>query len=376
MIYRSFKKYTPLLVYVAVALLAFSDSGIQTLILNTIGSHSRILRKISIFLLFLKVLGTRYTKKEFFILLPVSLLTLYNYTICGNNYWIWNILMIASLKNIDYSILFKTLFYSTFLGLVTTGLLSFLGIGGVLSITDYFGRGILETRYCFGMYHPNIWHFTLARCIVFLTLAYASKTNWRNLLLLFIINLAAYRFTASRTGFLSISCFIIIIACAKYAKPFMESRFAKIVLGGGIISLYSFYTFLVVHYIKTWSPFAIWISQTFTTGRLTQAGYYLKFHPLKLWGQRFPDDGTLFDCGFFRMFFESGWILGILFTAALLLLIICSLKNNWHEITAATIFIALYMLFETFPATRPSYCIIVFFFAILIFRQKNISSHT
>ena len=88
MIYRSLKKYTPILVYVAVALLAFSDSGIQTLLLNTIGANSRMLRKIAIFLLFLKVLGTRYTKKEFFILLPVSLLSLYNHTICGNNYWI------------------------------------------------------------------------------------------------------------------------------------------------------------------------------------------------------------------------------------------------------------------------------------------------
>ena len=64
--YESFKKFHNLLVYVGIALLAISDSGIQLLILHVIGPGSRTLRLIAIWLLFSKILLTRYTKKEFF----------------------------------------------------------------------------------------------------------------------------------------------------------------------------------------------------------------------------------------------------------------------------------------------------------------------
>ena len=94
-------KYSEYLVYIAIVLLAVSDSGIQLLILHTIGSHSRTLRLIAMCLLFSKVLLTRFRKKEFFLLLPLAILSLYNYTLCGNIYCIYNILVIASLKDID-----------------------------------------------------------------------------------------------------------------------------------------------------------------------------------------------------------------------------------------------------------------------------------
>ena len=125
MICRSWKKYTALLVYIAVLLLAISDTGIQLLILSTIGPYSRILRLIAMCLLFVKMLTTRYTKKEFFILCSVAVLSIYNYTLCGNIYCIWNVLVIFSLKDVDFSTLFKYLFYGTLFGIVFMGILSF-----------------------------------------------------------------------------------------------------------------------------------------------------------------------------------------------------------------------------------------------------------
>ena len=106
------KKYSIWLFYIAIALLAISDSGIQLLILIEIGPGSRTLRLIAMWLLFAKVLLTRYTKKEFFIIAPISVLALYNYYLSGNIFCIYTILVIAASKDIDYSVLFKTLFYS------------------------------------------------------------------------------------------------------------------------------------------------------------------------------------------------------------------------------------------------------------------------
>lgn len=375
MIHNFSKKYAPLLVYSAVFLLAISDSGVQILILTTLGEHSRILRQIAIWLLFIKILSTRYTKKEFFLLLPVAIISLYNYTLCGNNYCIWNVLLIASLKDIDYSKLFKTLFYGSFGALLFVGCLSFLGIGGAVSLTEDFGRGMIETRYCFGMYHPNIWHFTVARCIVFFILGYQTESNGKVLLALFMLNLIAYKLSISRTGFMAITAFILLIAAYKYLPRLMNSALLKILLGSGCLGAYLAYSHFMVDYLRTWNPFAGWISQKFTNGRLTQVSFYLKENPIKLWGTRFPDDGTLLDCGFFRMLFEAGWILGGIFIIAFLMLLYRSLKNNWYPITSVCIFIALYGLYEVYPFTRPTYNIVIFFIPLLISLSNSYSEN-
>ena len=104
------KEFSLFLLYLGVALLAISDSGIQLLILMEIGPGSRIVRLTAMWLLFAKVLLTQYTKKEFFILTPIAILALYNYHISGNIFCVYTILVIASMKNVDYSTFFKVLF--------------------------------------------------------------------------------------------------------------------------------------------------------------------------------------------------------------------------------------------------------------------------
>ena len=108
--YDLFKKFRALLVYIGIALLAISDSGIQLLILHVIGPGSRTLRLAAMWFLFAKVILTRYTKKEFFILAPLTVLALYNYTRSGNIYCVYAILVIASLKDIEYSKLLRRFF--------------------------------------------------------------------------------------------------------------------------------------------------------------------------------------------------------------------------------------------------------------------------
>ena len=184
----SIKKLSILFVYIAVSLLAISDSGVQLLILHTIGPYSRTLRLIAMWLLFAKVLLTRYSKKEFFLLVPLSVLALYNYTLAGNIYCVYCILVIASLKEVDYPTLFKSLFWSTFGTLLFVGVLSFLGIGSPIQLTQDFGRGVVETRYCIGLYHPNIWHFAIGRCIIYFCLGYYKKLNFIHLIAAFILN--------------------------------------------------------------------------------------------------------------------------------------------------------------------------------------------
>lgn len=370
----TWKKYSVLLVYLAAALLAVSDTGIQLLILNTVGSHSRILRQIAIWLLFLKVTGTRYTKREFFLLAPIAVLSLYNYTLCGNIYCIWNILIIAAMKNVDFPTLFKVLFYSTFTALVTVSVLSLNGIGSAASITMDFGRGSVETRYCPGLYHPNIWHFAFARCIVYFALGYEKHLKWYTLLALLAANFAAYRFTVSRTGLLAGTAFVILLFAYKYLGKLMHCISMKAAIMGGLPAVFGIYFYFLYDYAVTGSELSEYINSKLTTGRIGQAVSYLSKHPIKLMGSRFPDDGTVFDCGILRMFLESGWLLAGIFVISFLILLFVALKNHLDGVTATCIFMAMYSLYEANPTTRPSYNIVVFFMAILLYSRREASS--
>ena len=364
---ESFKKISAFLVYIGIALLAISDSGIQLLILHVIGPGSRTLRLIAMWLLFAKVLLTRYSKKEFFLLVPVTLLALYNYTVSGNIYCIYTILVIACLKDIDFSVLFKVLFYSTLCSVIFVGILSFFNIGSPTQITQDFGRGIVETRYCFGLYHPNIWHQAIARCIVFGCIGHYKQLNIIHLLILLVFNYFIYTMSVSRTGLLAIWIFLVLVIFYKYLGKLMHTLFIKICAFIGIISVYGLYVYFAYDFATKWTLNAQLFDWKITTGRIQQALGFLSYNPIKMFSSRFPDNGTLFDLGAFRIFYECGYLWAGLFFLAFFVLIIIALKNNWDIIIPTAVYFVFCSLYEFDPITRPSYNIIVFFLPLLLY---------
>lgn len=373
--YESIKKIALLFAYVGIALLAISDSGIQLLILFTIGPGSRTLRLIAMWLLFVKIILTRYSKKEFFLLAPVALLALYNYTVSGNIYCVYTILVIAACKDMDYSVLFKVLFYSTLSAVVFVGALSFLGIGSPVSITQDFGRGVVETRYCIGLHHPNIWHFALTRCIVFFCAAYYEKLNIFFLIGLLLFNYFIYVMSACRTGLLAVSAFLMLLLFYKLFSHFMHSVFTKLCIIGGTMGIYAVY----IHFTRDLINGGLYgeiFNYKVTTGRIQQAIDFLESHQIQMFSSRFPDDGTLFDWGSLRMFYESGYLWAGIFFLAFFLLIFLALKNNWDIVIATSVFFLLYGLYESDPVTRPTYNIIVFFLPLLIYPAQSVLNST
>ena len=370
----SLKKFSALLIYIGIALLAISDSGIQLLILHVIGPGSRTLRLIAMWLLFAKVILTRYTKKEFLILTPITILALYNYTVSGNIYCVYTILVIACLKDIDFSTLFKVLFYSTLSAVVFVGILSFFEIGSPTQLTQDFGRGVVETRYCFGLYHPNIWHQAIARCIVFACIGYYKQLNIVHLLILFAFNYFIYTLSVSRTGLLAIWIFLILVIFYKYLNKLMHTLFVKICAFLGILSVYGLYVYFTWDFAVNWSLNSQLFDWKITTGRIQQALEFLSYSPIQMFSSRFPDNGTLFDLGAFRIFYECGYLWAGLFFLAFFVLIILALKNNWDIIIPTAVYFIFCSLYEFDPVTRPSYNVIVFFLALLIYStlDKNI----
>lgn len=361
-------KFAVCLLYIAVALLAISDSGVQLLILNVIGPGSRTLRLIAMWLLLGKVLLTRYTKKEFFILVPITLLALYNYHISGNVYGVYTILIIAAMKNTDFSTLFKVLFFSTFGALIFTGFLSYLGIGSPVKLVQDFGRGLVENRYCPGLYHPNIWHQAISRCIIFACIGYYKQINALHILALLGINYYVYTLSVSRTGFLATSMFLILLMLYKYLKKLMQSHFIKLWILALILEIYGLFIRFINSLATTGDPAVSFFDWKITNYRITQAYVFLQDHAISLFANRFPVDGTIFDCGFFRMFYEFGYLWTGLFFLAFFVLLYVSFKKNWDPVIPIFVHFVFCSLYEFSPVTRPTFNILVFFFPLLIFQ--------
>ena len=372
----SLKQLSIFLVYLGVSLIAISDSGIQLLILMTIGPGSRTIRLIGMWLLFIKILLTRYTKKEFFLLAPIAILALYNYTVSGNIYCVYTILVIACMKDVDYAALFKVLFYSTLGSVIFVGILSFFNIGSPTQLTQDFGRGLVETRYCFGLYHPNIWHQAIGRCIIFACIGYYKQLNIIHLLILFVFNYFIYRMSVSRTGLIAVSIVLILMIFYKYLTKFMHTLFIKICAVISMLGVYGLYIYYTIKLAgEEYHLPAELFNWKVATGRLRQALDFLETHPIQMFSSRFPDDGTLFDCGFFRIFYECGYLwAGILFLS-LFALVIIALKNNWDIIIPVVVYFIFCSLYEFDPVTRPTYNIAVFFLPLLIFNTLSGDFH-
>ena len=366
----SLKEFSLFLLYLGIALLAISDSGIQLLILMEIGPGSRILRLTAMWLLFAKVLLTRYDKKEFFIVAPISILALYNYHLSGNIFCVYTILVIASMKDVDYSTFFTVLFYSTLSTVIFVGILSFWQIGSPTQLTQDFGRGLVETRYCFGLHHPNIWHQAIARCIVFGCIGYYKQINIIHLLFLFLFNYFIYTLSVSRTGLLAIWIFLFLLILYKYLGKLMHTLFVKLCILFCMFGVYGIYLYHTKRlYVDEYDYIGMMFNWKVTNGRIRQALDFLFDHPIQVFASRFPDDGTLFDCGFYRLFYEAGYLWATLFFIAFFILILITMRKNWDITVPVCVYFIFCSLYEFDPITRPTYNIVVFFLSLLLFQS-------
>lgn len=365
-IQKLWKTYSCLLVYAALALLAVSDTGYYFYMADYVGSHAFLLRFLCIALLTVKIIGTRYTKKEFLPLAALLLPALYNYHLTGNETFIYIVLVIAAIKDVDLTMLFRVLFFATAASLLTFGILSFFGIGSVVFLTEDFGRGGIETRYCFGMHHPNIWHFAFARVIIYFVLGFRKCRKWYVYLTLLVVNYIAYRFTLSRTGLLATSAFLLMMFLCQYLGKITYSVYMKIAVIGGIAAVYGLFVYCMKAYFGPWNALISMISDKLTTGRIYLAKMYLSQYPIQFWGSDFYYS-TVFDCGFLRLFYDNGWLLGTIFFATFFLLLFMALKHKNHMAVSVCIFMFLYSIYEIDPVTRPTFNITVFFMAALVY---------
>ena len=226
---NDYRKCMEILFLIGIAFLTFSYFGGYYLIISTIGKYSRLLERIAYVLFFCKISGTRYCKKEFFVLLAVGILAIVTDHVSGNHRMLITVLVVAAMKNIELKKIFKVSLYSLIFTVLLLGSCSLLGFGGPVKLTQMYGREGVETRYSFGYIHPNQWAHAMFMILLFFVMAYEEIIDWKNLLGLFIANYIVYRLSVSKTAFVAGIFLIVGVAAFRYAGRFLYVRAVKFI---------------------------------------------------------------------------------------------------------------------------------------------------
>lgn len=363
------------LVLFAVACLTISYFGGYYLIITTIGAHSRLLDKIAFTLLLCKVIGTRYDKREFLILFALACLAILNYRASGNTDTIMNVLMIASLKNVELKKVFRVSLVALIFSVVLVGICSFLGYGGPVEITKDYGRGGVETRYCFGFIHPNQWAHAIFMIQLLAVLGFWEQMNWKVLLVFAIGNVIAYQYSISKTGFLTGIVLLVLTFLYKYGKRIMHTVLVKVSILLGIVSAWLL-PIIAMNEGKAGERI-ISSFDRIITGRLMFAKKFYDHYGTSLLGKKIEYslvteiyDGLVLDSGVIRFLLESGWIIFFIMLFGICILTIYAMKVKWDGVVICVVCICLYAFSEYIAVSRIPANVVVYLLSYLIYRYK------
>lgn len=311
------------------------------------------------FLLFLiKVCLTKYTRREYAVILLFCLLGAASYFITERNEIIRLVMFVAACKNIEMKKCLKMVFWLTLSGCLAIILLSVTGIYGAVSLTQDYGRGSIETRYTLGMGHPNalqcmVWALTALGIYL-----YREKMRFYHFVVVFILNVAAFVLSDSKTSFL-VAVFTIAVAYLSGEK--LPKRIKKLCAWlNGVVVIGSIGASIVMAanayrvYNHDWHCVSDPVTMLFVrlndllNGRvriLTETvGWEGSMNSWTLFSG--PDSIYYFDMGWVRLFYWYGIIPGCVFVAVIVILLIYLLKKEDYLSIALIAAISLYTIAE------------------------------
>ena len=103
-----------------------------------------IIFRVTFLLFFVKVCLTKYSFKEYLVIIFLLLIGVISYFTTGRNELIRIIMFIAACKDVDMTKCLKMVFWITLAGCICIVMLSLLGIVGTISLTQDYGRGNIE----------------------------------------------------------------------------------------------------------------------------------------------------------------------------------------------------------------------------------------
>lgn len=305
------------------------------------------------FVLFgISLITTRHSVKEWLWLLVFGIMGVVSYFATERNEILRFVVFIWACVGKDMKRVLKVTLWYTSAGCAILILLSVLGIYGTLAQTAVyrtemaFTLGEAETRYCFGMGHPNAFHCMMLAITWLGAYCYREKIKWYGYLLLGIAHIILYFFTGSRTGLLMAVCSLLLIVLLKYVRPLQKNKWVYMAGIAAVISAVLFSVFMAKYSVH--HPLLAKLDG-FVSQRILNLYYDTINHEgmlstWSLWST--PGNRYFFDLGIVRVFYWFGIIPGAVWFLAQCRLLWCGYKKKDYMLLAIVISITMYSVFE------------------------------
>lgn len=300
------------------------------------------------FVLFcIKVITTQYSKKEWIAIAIAGILVSISYLVNDKDEVVRAAVFVISCKNIDVKKILKVVLGITLAGLVILFVLAASGTFGAMAMTANFGRGpfpgIVETRYCFGMGHPNAFQCMMYMMTVLCLYIYVDKMKWYHFVLLLLINVMTYHYTDSNTAMLVIGATIIGAAIMKYVPMLKNLKWIYWLSAAFVLTLVIFSA--VGSYTGRETQFMYDLDQILN-GRF-QYAHVIENARVENWTLFSNRANTeFFDQGFIRLFYWYGIIPGIMYVLANLYLIYQSYQKRDYMLLIIVVGFSLFSMME------------------------------
>lgn len=322
------------------------------------------------FILFcLKILMTEYSIREWVAMILLGIIGSASYFVSGEEYVISIVVMVFAAKSIDMCTVIKWIFYSTLLGTMSIIVLSLFQVGGtIVDVRDY-GRGTIESRWCLGFSHANNLHGTLWYLISLCLYLFYRKLKWVHYILLTLLNLAFFVLTISKAGMIATQIMIVAAWILKY-YPKIKEKSAIYILGilciVGIVGIS-----MASVMIPCTENFILQFLDRIFTGRIN-----LAYHdaPITNW-RMLSHIGELgiVDNGWVTVFFNYGYLIGILFVCIQIYLIYVAYKRKNGMYLVILITNAFYTFMEATYTMNNAYylCNLSYIVAMIMMGEKH-----
>lgn len=300
------------------------------------------------FLLFLvKVISTKYSIKELGTIVVFGVIAAISYFVNEKDEAVRIVVFIAACKNMELKKVLKVTLVVTAIGSAILLGLAATGIYGKLTVTANFGRGpfpgIVETRYCFGMGHPNAFQCMLFMMTTLCLYIYESQMKWYHFIILAGINVMSFVYTDSNTALLVAIASIAGVMVMKYCTWLRDSKIVYI-MGTALVIAIVIFSAIGSHTGRE-TEFMYKLDQVLN-GRFQYAHVVedARIENWKLFAQ--PSNTEFFDAGFIKLFYWYGIVPGIMYVMSNIYLIYRGYKVKDYTILVIVVAYSVFMIME------------------------------
>lgn len=329
--------------------------------------------RITFVLFGVSLITTKRKMKEWIWLVVFGIVGVISYRVTGRNEILRWIVFIWSCQGKDIKKVLKFTFWYTAIGCAIIFLLSVLGLYGTVAYTAVYRAeeawvaGVEETRYCFGMGHPNAFHCMMLVLTWLGIYCYHEKMKWYGYVLLSLLHVILYFFTVSRTGLLMSAGSLLVFIVLRYWEKIQSCKFLYILGIFTVLGMVAFSVFMAKYSVH--HPFLKRIDG-FLSQRITNLYYDNTYHAgmLNTWYPWSSVENTkYFDLGIIRMFYWFGIIPGTLYFFAQCRLLWCGYKKKDYMLLGMVVVITIYSVFEAhFISDYMGRNYILFFFGMYL----------